>query len=155
MFKAYGTGKMSTDLDVSHTLLSARPLNRLDCDTDMNPFKYYIDGDFQGNYNLATSQPHLVCVNSTYQEDIQMTSGICQGDSGGPLVHLDRLTGVTSYNYPPCATLPQVFTSTAHFLENNWITDNSDYSSDYEGFWCYSEFKIYVRLRNLVSFGDF
>ena len=50
MFKTYGTGKMAAHLDVSHTLLSARPLNRLDCDTDMYPFKYYINGEFQGNY---------------------------------------------------------------------------------------------------------
>ena len=89
-------------------------------------------------HDLSPNQPHMVCVNSTYHQDSQMTSGTCPGDSGGPLVHLDRLTGISSYGTLPCGHFPQFFTSTAHFLQDNWITDNSDYSSSYEGFWCYN-----------------
>merc|ERR1712183_643700 len=55
-------------------------------------------------------------------------SQTCQGDSGGPLVHKNKLFGVTSYGFPPCVNgYPTVFSSAAHFRENGWLADNSDY----------------------------
>ena len=83
-------------------------------------------------FNILETIPIIGLTRSTveYQEG-NILSAICQGDSGGPLVHKDKLFGAVSYNSPPCnGGLPNFFVSLAHFLEDGWIGQNSDYNPD-------------------------
>ena len=82
----------------------------------------------------------IMLVNALHNNGVQ--TGTCSGDSGGPLVFKDKLFGVTSYGYSSLENagcgggFPDVFSSTAHYLDNGWIANNTDYDPD-ANFWCY------------------
>ena len=137
-FTVFGTGTTNTGEGTSEQLLKTDDLQWMDCyGAHMQNFAHYQNGNIQGNYYLVPGFDHALCMNATVEYQENGYSAICQGDSGGPLVHKDKLFGVVSYNYPPCnGGMPNVFASVAHFLENGWLNDNTDYD-DSADFWCY------------------